>query len=81
MKDVSITLIEMIPFDIMVQILEKDCKKYLESPSEELKSKIIMGCNSIALKQACEKEGGSEKLIEKMDELERAQKFFTPSKQ
>ena len=79
MKELMYMLADIMPMETMIESLGEDCKEYNLIPSDELKSKIIMGAHMICLKEAIEKEGGLDNLTKRLGELEKADKIFKPS--
>jgi len=79
MKDLMLTLADIMPIETMIESLGEDCKEFNLAPSEELKKKIIMGAHMLCLKEAIELGGGIDKFTKRMDALEKADKFFKPT--
>ncbi len=78
MKDLLIMLADMIPFDEQLKMLEDSTEKYKQFPTEENKRNIYMHCMLMSAKQASDEVGGADKLIERMNLNERANKLLIP---
>lgn len=74
-----IMLTEVMPFETMIESLADDCLTYKMAPTEELKSKIIMGAHMVCLKEAINQEGGVEALDKRIEDLKKADEFFKPN--
>lgn len=79
MKELMMVMASVMPIETLIESLGDDCKEYSLIPSEDLKQKIIMGAHMVCLKEAIELSGGVEQFNSKLNDIQRADKFFKPS--
>lgn len=82
MKDLMLMLASVMPFDEMIEKLDKDIKAYKAAPTEDGKKSIQINCALILSKEAVDNAGsgleGVSVMINKMNNMERIGKMFDP---
>lgn len=74
-------LASVMPFETMLELLEKEIADYKENPCEDNEKKVSMTCMLLASKSAIASSGGLEKVIEETERMRDGYELLTPKNQ